>query len=449
MQTSYDLIVIGTGSAASAIAYQCRAAGWTVAVIDRRPFGGTCALRGCDPKKVLMGAAEVIDAVARLRGKGVQAPEVRLDWPELMRFKRSFTDPAPERREEGFTAQGIAGYHGAARFTGRHSLRVDGVELEARHVAIAAGAEPAKLPIEGFEHLATSDTFLALDTLPPRIAFVGGGYIASEFAHIAARAGAQVTVLHRGERLLKGFDPDLVRRLTERTRALGVDLRLGYEVTAVRKAAEGYRVHAKGPDGEQVFVTDLAVHGAGRVPAVTGLDLAAGGIDHEGTTIRVNDYLQSVSNPAVYAAGDAARTGLPLTPVATLEGNAVAANLTQGNHVKPDYTGTPSVVFTVPPLARVGLLEEEAHRRGLRFRVAGEDMSDWYSARRVGESCAAFKTLIEEGSGRILGAHLVGPEAAELINLFALAIRRGISAAELRQTLFAYPTAASDIGYML
>lgn len=449
MDKPYDVVIIGTGAAATTIASRCRAAGWRVAVIDHRPFGGTCALRGCNPKKVLVGAAEVVDAIARLRGKGVQVDRARIDWLELMRFKRSFTDPVPERKERDFAEQGIASFHGHARFVGPRRLQVNDTTLEGRYVVIAAGAEPAKLPIPGIEHLMTSDRFLELEVLPQHIIFIGGGYIACEFAHIAARAGAQVTILQRGQQLLKGFDPDLVQRLVDRTQALGVEVRVGHEVTAVETASSGYVVHAEGPDGAQTFTADLAVHSAGRVPAVAKLDLDAGGVEYEKQGIKVNEYLQSLSNPAVYVAGDASRTGLPLTPVATLEGAAVATNLIDGNHVKPDYSGIPSVVFTLPPLAKVGLLEDEARDHGLRFRVVHEDMADWYTARRVGERCAASKTLVEEGSGRILGAHLIGPEAGELINLFALAIRHKLSVSDLKDAVFAYPTAASDIDYML
>src|SRR5207249_3367532 len=152
-------------------------AGWQVAIIDSRPFGGTCALRGCDPKKVLVGAAELIDWNQRMKGKGVRTAEARIDWPELMHFKRSFTEPVPKSREESFAKAGIAAFHGRARFVGPTSVRVGDDVLEARHVMVATGARPATLPIPGAEHLTLSDQFLELDKLPAKIVFVGGGYI--------------------------------------------------------------------------------------------------------------------------------------------------------------------------------------------------------------------------------------------------------------------------------
>ena len=195
MTRKFDVIAIGTGSAASAVASRCRAAGWQVAIVDSRPFGGTCALRGCDPKKVLVGAAEVIDWAGRMKGRGIRADQLRIDWPELMRFKRSFTEPVPKRREDGFVKTGIAAFHGRARFAGPTTVQVGEETLAGRYVVIATGQVPADLQIPGAEHLTTSDQFLELDELPQRILFIGGGYIAFEFAHVAARAGSSTAPL--------------------------------------------------------------------------------------------------------------------------------------------------------------------------------------------------------------------------------------------------------------
>jgi glutathione reductase (NADPH) len=446
----FDLVIIGTGSAASTIASRCRAAGWTVAVIDSRPFGGTCALRGCDPKKVLVAAAEAMDWTRRMAGRGIAAENARIDWRQLMQFKRTFVADVPRNKEEGFAKQGIDAFHGRARFVGKTALQVDQQVIEGRHVVIATGARPATLGVPGEEHLTTSDRFLELEALPPRILFVGGGYISFEFAHVAARAGAQVTILHRGQRALEGFDPDLVDQLTERTRRLGVDIQLRHEVKAIEKRENEYTVTTSSPEGVRQFTAEIVVHGAGRVAEIDDLELPAAGVERGRSGVKVNEFLQSVSNPAVYAAGDAAEmSGLPLTPVAGYEGRVVAGNLLEGNHLKPDYSGVPSVVFTVPPLAKVGLHEAEARERGLRFTSKAEDTASWYSSRRVGESCSGFRVLTEEETGRILGAHLLGPGSEELINLFAVAVRHRLPAAALKEMLFGYPTHASNVAYML
>jgi glutathione reductase (NADPH) len=450
MTRKFDLIAIGTGSAASGVTSRCREAGWNVAIVDSRPFGGTCALRGCDPKKVLVGAAEAVDWTRRMKGRGIQTAELQIDWLELMRFKRSFTEPVTKRREDDFAKAGIAAFHGRARFTGPTTVQVGGETLEGRYVVIAAGEAPADLGIPGAEHLTTSDQFLELNELPRRLLFIGGGYIAFEFAHVAALAGSQVTVLHRGPCPLALFDPDLVDQLVERTRELGIDLHLETEAIGIEKISAQLNVRALAFGETHTFQTDMVVHSAGRVPELGDLNLDAAGIEWEKQGVRVNDFLQSVSIPAVYAAGDAAASGgLPLAPVASYEGLLVAANLLKGNHQKPNYLGIPSVVFTIPPLAAVGLSERGAREQNLKFRVKKEMTSTWYSSRRVAETCSGYKVLVEEGTDHILGAHILGSEAGEVINLFALAIRSGMRATDLKHMLFAYPTSGSNITRML
>ncbi len=449
MESKYDLVVIGTGTAASVIAHTCRDQGWKVAVIDHQPFGGTCAVRGCDPKKVLVAAAEAADAAERMREKGIASGKLNIDWGALQRFKRTFTDPVPGHSEESFHNKGIDAYHGKARFTAPDRVQIGDQEFNAKHIVIAAGAEPVTLPIPGAEHLTDSTRFLELEKLPKRIIFAGGGFIGFEFAHVVARAGASATILNRGPHPLSQFDPDLVELLVERTRSLGVEVLTKHTLLGIERRGDSYTVRAGTPTGEREFVADLVVHSAGRVPAVAGLDLEAARVDSNGTTIKLNEYLQSVSNPAVYVAGDAANTGFPLTPVAAMEGRAVAANLLQGNHKTVDYTGIPSAVFTVPALARVGLLENEAHELGLKVRVKYASVPNWYTARRLNEPSYAYKVLVEEKTDRLLGAHLLGPDAAEVANIFALAIRSGLGVSDLKNAKFVYPTAASDIGYML
>src|SRR5437870_10534436 len=262
---NFDLVVVGTGAAGASAAYACRSAGWNVAIIDSRPFGGTCALRGCDPKKVLVGATEVIERTRQMAGKGVSCNDVKIDWPGLIQFKRTFTQPVSADRERQFSQAGIAVFHGSARFTDKTTIQVGDDTLIARFVVIAAGARPATLGIDGEEHLTTSDKFLELDVLPPRILFVGGGYISLEFAHVAARSGAQVQILHRGARPLEKFDPDIVDRLVYATRDLGVAVRLKAAVERIEKSSGHFIVHASVNGTSQTFEADLVVHSAGRV----------------------------------------------------------------------------------------------------------------------------------------------------------------------------------------
>jgi glutathione reductase (NADPH) len=312
MTRRFDLIVIGSGSAAATVASRCRAAGWTVAMIDKRPFGGTCALRGCDPKKVLVGAAAAIEAARALSGKGVHPDGLAIDWAELMRFKRMFTDPVPATRLASLARAGIETCDGAVRFAGPAQLAVGADRFEAaRAIVIAAGARPDDLPIAGRAHLVTSEQFLELPSLPPSLVFVGGGYISFEFAHVAARAGALVTILHRGQRALIQFDPDLVDRLVARTRAAGVDVRLGAEVRAIEKLGTLCRVTYRDDRGDAVVDADLVVHGAGRVPEIDDLMLDAAGVQFSRAGVHVNEYLQSASNPMPNPYGDTLPSARP------------------------------------------------------------------------------------------------------------------------------------------
>jgi glutathione reductase (NADPH) len=430
------------------VSSRVRRAARSVAIIDHRPFGGTCALRGCDPKKMLVSGAEAADWARRMLGRGVVG-DLRIDWKELIAFKRTFTDPVPKKREESFAKQGIDAFHGVARFDGPDTVIVEDRALKGRNIVIAAGARPVPLGFPGAEHAITSDAFMELEGLPRRIVMVGGGYIAAEFSHIAARAGAKVTVLQRAEYMLPRFDLELVGWLIEKFSEIGVEVQTGTAVEAIERAGSGLRVRARAKSREIAIDADLVVHAAGRVPDLAALNLAAAGVAVEHGRMVLNEFLQSLSNPAVYAAGDAAAKGPPLTPVSSHDGKVVAANIVEGNRHRPDYRGVPSVAFTLPPIAAVGLSEAAAREQAPKLRVNSAKVPDWYTARRVGESVYGYKTVVEAESGRILGAHLVGPHADEVINLFSLAIRHNLTANDLKTTMFAYPTGASDIGSMV
>jgi glutathione reductase (NADPH) len=452
MDKPYDAVMIGTGTTGTVIAQRLRAAGWHVAICDSKRFGGTCALRGCDPKKVLVQAAMSSDHARRMQGKGVSG-QIVIDWAELMVFKRRFTEPVPDKREQSYADQGIDAFHGEAHFIGKNALEVGGTVLEAKHIVIASGAEPVRLGISGEEHLVTSEQFLSLDMLPKRIVMVGGGYIAAEFASTVARAGVHVVVLQHGESMLGQFDHDLVRWLMDGFKEQGIEVHTGISVGKIEKSSTGYRVYGNGKgeaeDKGVNFEADLVVHAAGRKPAVDTLHLDAAEIAVDNGRLQLNEFLQSISNPAVYAAGDAAQMGPPLTPVASHDAKVVVANLLNGNHAKPNYLGVPSVAFTIPPIAAVGLNEVKARSQDRKFRVKCENTAGWFTARQENASVYGYKVLVDEETDQILGAHLVGPHVDQVINLFALAIRHGLTAEDLKTTMFAYPTGASDIGNML
>lgn len=445
----YDLIVIGGGTGGNGVARMAANAGWKVASIDSEPHGGTCALRGCDPKKMLIAVTEGVEWAANMKGKGLEA-QASVDWPDMIAFKRTFTDIMPPRIEAGLEKAGIGVLHGKARFTGTDSIALNGEILRAKHFHIATGARPMTLNIPGEQHLTTSTEFLDLPERPDRIAFVGGGFIAMEFAHIAKRAGAsEVTVLEMMDRPLGPFDPDLVGMLVEATEDLGIDLRIQAKVLEIDKQGYEYTVTVERPTGTQTVTCDMVVHGTGRVPNIDGLNLAAAGVEYGRRGIKV-DAAMRTTNPTIFAAGDCADSGLNLTPVSAAEGRVAGKNLLAGKDAREiSYPPIPSVVFTLPMVATVGLSEAAAREQGLKFDVHFEKTDGWYSSMRVGAKWSGYKVLVEQGTGRILGAHLIGPGSEEQINLFAMAMGAGQTANQIKAMIFAYPSYASDIGSMV
>ncbi|MGE5399963.1 MAG: dihydrolipoyl dehydrogenase family protein, partial [Ignavibacteriales bacterium] len=307
MKPDYNLIVVGTGLAGEAAALRCSQAEWKVAIADERPYGGTCAQRGCDPKKVLVGATYLIDWTRRMKGNGIIA-EARLDWPSLMNFKNTFTDPVPQNTVNAMESAGVKTYHGRAEFQDENTIKIGNDIISAKHILLANGARPADLNIEGNEYLTYSDQFLSLKNLPGDITFIGGGYISFEFAHIALRAGARVRIIHRGKRPLQRFDPDIVDILMESSKESGIEILLNSEVTAIEKKDGHLDVKVKQGGGENTISTEMVVHGAGRVPNLDGMMLENGNVRHDKKGVVVNDFLQSVSNRKVYAAGDATQS---------------------------------------------------------------------------------------------------------------------------------------------
>lgn len=438
----YDLVVLGTGGAGYRPAIKAAKTGWKVAAVDRGPFGGTCSVRGCIPKKVLAGTAEIADINRRLGQAGIVTRQPEMSWANLINFKRAFTDPVPGGTVQGLKDAGVDVYEGSPRFVSGSELEVAGQKLFFKKAHVAVGLEPAKLPLNGWENLVDSDGFLELDELPRRILFVGGGYISFEFAHIAARFGAQVTILHGDERPLPMFDADIVQTLRDASKEAGISIELGARAQRIEKNGDVFRVTTE--DGRR-FDADLAVHGAGRVPSVAGMNLEAAGVEYDKRRgISVNDHLQT-TNPAIYAAGDVADLGMQLTPVANMQGRIAAENLLGGDRPVPDLRAVASVVFTTPAIAKVGLLPSEAEERGLDVEIEVADMSGWFDSKRLGLKYAKSKVLVEAGSGKIIGAHLIGNHAEDLINFFSLAIELGLTVDQLKKPIFAFPTSSDDI----
>jgi glutathione reductase (NADPH) len=466
MPVKFDLICLGTGPAASTVATICAKQGWNVAIVESRDFGGTCALRGCNPKKVFTNAAALIDQFQRARGRLTRGNDVRIEWSDLVTFQHEFTDPIRELTEGKLRKLGITTIHGIAQFESERVIRAGETLLEAPNIFLGVGARPVPLNIPGEDLVITSDDFMELGSLPAQLLFLGGGFISFEFANLARRIGSTVTIVDRHELPLKSFDPDLVRLLVTCSEAADIEIMTETEATSIEKRNGRINVTLKTAEGDKIVSTDLVVNGGGRVPNLDGMNLEAGRIAHGKRGVTVNEFLQSTTNPAVYAAGDCADTGVQmLTPTANESARMAAANLLadrqstaiKGAHTnavdrlkqKADYGPVPQVVFSVPPLASVGLTEAEARQRGFDLDVRFQDLSTKGEVRKICASAAACKIIIDRQTNQILGAHVLGPHAEEVINLFTLAIRFNLTTANLKSTLFTYPTMTAEFCRML
>ncbi|MBT3551524.1 MAG: NAD(P)/FAD-dependent oxidoreductase [Rhodospirillaceae bacterium] len=451
MEQHYDVIVLGAGNAGFAPAGMAKEAGKSVLVIDGRDFGGTCALRGCVPKKVLVAAGDALNVIADASEHKIDAAFNGIDWPALIARKETFVEGVPDMFEGSLTGRNIDTAHGAAKFTGPGEIEINGETVAGGQFVIATGSAPRNLPIPGFEHAIDSDAILDRAQLPKSLVFIGAGVIGLEFAHVFARAGTHVTILEVADTALAAMDQDIVAALVEESGRIGIDIHTGVATKSIAPSGDGFKVTYE-EGGKSVSIdAEVVANGAGRVAAVSDLDLDAAGIDHDGPVIALNENLQSVSNPAVFVAGDAnAASGPQLSPVATYEGRIVGNNIINPDALQTaDYLTVPRCVFTIPAMASVGYSPEEAEAAGLKFEVKLNDLKDWRSAKTYAERAAVSKVLIEDGTERILGAHLLGHGAPETIHIFALAMSHNISAADLRGTVYAYPTFTSDIKNMI
>lgn len=446
MHKVYDAVVIGTGPAGGEVAASLKKAGKTVAMIDKREYGGTCPLRGCEPKKVLVEAADARAKVSDMQRQGLYGLPT-IDWPELMRFKRTFTDPIPAKAEKYYKDLGIDTYHGQARFTGTNQIAVGNTELQGEVIIIAVGSRPRTLHFPGVEHISTSDDFLETENLPRRIIFIGGGYISFEFAFAAAHAGARPIIINRSSQVLKGFDPDLVNLLVDSCSVDGIVVRNNASPQKVEKNGCVFTMELN--ESDEVLEAEMIVHGAGRVAELDGLDLDVAGIAYDQDGIICNTYMQTEGNPNVYAAGDVVSGAPMLTPVAVHHAEVVVENILGGNTRKHNCTGVSSCLFTYPPLASVGMTEEEAKEQGIKHIVKFKDATQWSEFRRTGLKCAGYKLIIGEEDGKILGAHLLGRHMDEVVNIFAVAMRAGLSVKDLQQMVWSYPSIGYTIRYML
>ncbi|EHF3619494.1 NAD(P)/FAD-dependent oxidoreductase [Listeria innocua] len=438
---TYDVVIIGSGASGTTVAFEAQAAGLKVAIVEERSWGGTCVLRGCDPKKVLVGAAEARNLSTRLRGKGIKEAAT-ISWTDLMAFKETFVEDVPESRLESFQEAGIETFFGPASFQNENTLQVGNDILSAKKIVIATGATPNTLKVEGQEHIQTSDDFLSLEKLPDSVVFIGGGYISFEFASIALAAGRDVHIIHHNSEPLKKFDPDFVAALVSTLKEEGIHFHFDTDITKINK--NGEKLHIEGKNGFSLE-TDLIIGATGRTPNIAHLALDKANIDYTKKGITVNEKLQTPNHAHIYACGDVAATkGAPLTPVVSMEAALVAKNILGGNE-KIDYPAIPSVVFTSPKLASIGISMEEANANPEKYQIKKHDTTNWYTYRRTNEKIALAKIIEDRETGQIKGAHFLSEEADYMINYIAILMKANLTLADLQSVIFAYPSPASDL----
>jgi len=436
----YDLFVIGAGSGgvrASRVAAQL---GAKVAVAEVSALGGTCVNVGCVPKKLFVYASHFAEDFEDARGFGWSLGERSFDWSTLIENK-----DAEIKRLNGVYGRlldqsGVERIEGRARFVDAHTIAVGTTNYRAKYILVATGGRPFVPEIEGHELAISSDECFRLPSLPKRIVIVGGGYIAVEFAGIFHGLGVEVTQLYRGSLFLRGFDDDLRGHLAEEMRRQNIDLRFDCNVTAIEKD-EG-RKRCRLTDGSSI-VCDEVLMATGRVPNVDGLGLETVGVKQRGRGVIIVDEDSRTNVDSVFAVGDVTDR-INLTPVALAEGSAVAQSLFGEERVRPDHENVPSAVFSSPPMGTVGLTEGEAREKFGAvdvYRSSFRALKNTLSGR---EEKTLMKLVVDTESQRVVGCHMVGPAAGEIIQGFAVAIKMGATKGQFDATIGIHPTSAEE-----
>lgn len=436
-----DLFVIGGGSGGVRAARVAAEAGARVALAEEYRMGGTCVIRGCVPKKLFVYASSFSDAFEDARGFGWRADGVRFDWSAF----RAARDAEVARLETAYrdrlTRAGVELHASRAVVVDPHRVRLaDGREITASHILVATGGWPSVPELPGAELGITSNDIFTLPEQPKSVAIVGGGYIACEFAGILNGLGTRVTQIYRGPQILRGFDDDLRNHVADAMRSRGVVLELGRDVARIEREGEEKRVVLT--NGES-HVVEQVFFATGRVPNTTGLGLEAAGVRLGGKgEVLVGDWSQS-SVPSIYAVGDATDR-IALTPVAIREGQAFARTVFAADATRLDHSLVATAVFTQPEIGTVGLTEAEACERGpvAIARTAFRPMLNVLAHR---DERMLMKLVLEADSERVLGVHIAGHGAGEMIQLAAIAVGMGATKADFDRTVAVHPTAAEEL----
>lgn len=436
----FDLFTIGAGSGGVRASRVAASYGARVAIAEERYLGGTCVNVGCIPKKLLVYAAHFSEDFEDAAGFGWSVGERRFDWARLIANKNDEIKRLNGVYERLLEGSGVTIMEGRAELVDPHTIAVGGKKYTARHILIATGSWPVVPQIPGAEHAITSNEAFFLPSLPRRVLIAGGGYIGVEFAGILHGLGVAVTQIYRGPLFLRGFDDDIRTTLAEEMRKRGIDLRFNASVEKIEKADGGLRAALTGGAALEV---DQILFATGRRPNSRGLGLERAGVEvNDKGAVAVDDYSRTTA-PHIYAVGDCTDR-MMLTPVAIAEGRAVAETLFNNNPTKPDYSAVPTAVFSQPNVGTVGLTEKEARKRCGEidiYRASFKPLKHTLSGR---DERTMMKLVVDRASGRVVGCHMVGPEAGEIIQGLAVALTCGATKAQFDATIGIHPTAAEE-----
>jgi glutathione reductase (NADPH) len=438
-----DLFVIGAGSGGVRAARIAGDYGARVMIAEEFRIGGTCVIRGCVPKKLLVYASRFADDFEDAAGYGWTVGETRFDWPSLVAAKEKEITRLSGAYRANLDRAKVAIVEERARLEGPTAVRLaSGRLITARHILIATGGAPgAVLNIPGIAHAITSNEIFDLKTFPQRLFVIGGGYIGVEFASLFARLGSKVTLSARAENILRGFDDAMRDGLRDALKHAGVDFRFGLLPTRIEKRDEGVAVTLS--DGETIVV-DQILNALGRRPNTRDLGLEKAGVALEPTgAVKVDAYSQS-NVETIYAVGDVANR-INLTPVAIREGHAFADTVFGGKKIAVDHENIPTAVFATPEIGAVGLTEKEARDRYDIVDIYRADFTPMKATLSGRKERTIMKLVVDGESDRVLGAHILGHEAGEMIQLLGIAVKMGAKKADLDATLAVHPTAAEEL----
>jgi glutathione reductase (NADPH) len=440
----YDLIVIGGGSGGLAVAEKAAEFGKTVAIIEAHKLGGTCVNHGCVPKKVMWYAATLAHAVDDASAFGIPASRGKTDWQALVAARDAYICNINGYWDGYVDNQGVTRIDGYASFINSNTVTVNGLQYTAEHIVIATGGQPIVPPLPGAEHGITSDGFFELDAMPQRAAVIGGGYISVELSGMLNALGSKVTVIALEDRLLELFDSMISQVLENEMRKQGIQINTGFRAASLRQTAEGISVISD--SGEELAGFDTVIWAVGRRPNTQGLKLAAAGVDVLPNGIVPVDEYENTNIPGIYAIGDI--TGkMPLTPVAIAAGRRLAERLFANRpDSRVDYENIPSVVFSHPPVATVGLTEEAARERyGRALTVYRSEFTPMRHALSAHGASTAMKLVCAGKDEKIVGIHIIGDNADEMLQGFAVAVKLGATRADLQNTIAIHPTSAEEL----